>query len=359
MITQEQVKQKLNDLLKGVTPGDLPMIQQKMSEHLRFCVDNYDQLEPEAQKMTDNALKGISDYIGEVIKNCPESKEKRQLRRIHAIGTGKHHKITSIIANLESTPEHKDENSKDFREKFITGLQLILDLVFDIQKNTIKGPASFGQLSLLCMNIDELLAAFHLAQHHYINQAFAHARTVFEHLDKIELFRIMPECADIWCSNDEKEIRKKLSPAEVRKKLGKNKFDPLYDTFSKLGPHGTFKAVQTRTATKAELSEKGNPEIIMWYGGCPLEYNLVWINAFLLYALFLVVLQIMKSFGSLLNQDECRDIVQKIFNELRDYTENHFLQWAKKNGYSVTEFEEYLKSRKWGRAEDVPWEDTL
>jgi hypothetical protein len=38
------------------------------------------------------------------------------------------------------------------------------------------------------MCIDELVTAFHLAQHGFANQAYTHTRTVFESLNLVELF---------------------------------------------------------------------------------------------------------------------------------------------------------------------------
>lgn len=66
-------------------------------------------------------------------------------------------------------------------------------------------------------------------------------------LDKAEVFFRFPEMADVWGGADKKKILKELSPSAVRVKLGKPKFDALYDFFTERGMHGTFGAVQMRT----------------------------------------------------------------------------------------------------------------
>lgn len=345
MITKEDLKKHLEDLLKSVKPGDLQAINQKMSEHLKYSVENYDNLTDEAKKITDDMLDAIQKHVGQIVDTLPDSKEKRKLKRLYVGSLGKHHHVMQYIKILESTPDLKDEGSKEFRKLFPEKLQNIVDFIFDIYQNTLKGSASFAQLSLLGMCVDEFLVTFHLVQHYYINQAYSHIRTIFEHLDKVELFRTKPQWADIWCGNDNKKIRNEFSPSEVRKKLGKPKYDPIYAFFSTMGPHGTFKAVQSKSAISSKPSSKGNVEITMWFGGCPFEHNIVWLNVFTLYALFRVMLQIMRSFEGLLNKSECEEILKKSFEELAEYLRSFFLTWAKKNNLDTKEVEELLDKK--------------
>ena len=111
--------------------------------------------------------------------------------------------------------------------------------------------------------VHELVVCFHLAQHGYINQAYTHIRTVFESLNRVELFVRDESYASLWCSDDERTKKRELSPVAVRSKLGV-KGDPLYAFFSAHGPHVTWEYVQSKSARKREASEKENPEIVFF-----------------------------------------------------------------------------------------------
>lgn len=132
------------------------------------------------------------------------------------------------------------------RATFTTILQHLLDVLFDVTRHSYEGVANFGKIGLFYWTVDELLAAFHLAQRGLTSQSYAHVRTVFEIRDKIELFEQQPKWAELWVKGTEQEVWKELRPAEVRKKLGEPKYDPIYSFFSELGVHGSFRGLQAR-----------------------------------------------------------------------------------------------------------------
>lgn len=351
MITKEDLRKRLEQSLKTVQPGDLKAIEQKMFEHLTFMLQKYDDLTPDAQEMADSMMEITQKHIGEALQKLPDSKQKWVLKRLHAGSLGKRWLVVEMMKVLEAPPELKEDNSKEFRKIFVARLQNITDFLFDIYQNSLRGPAPFGQISLLGMCVDELLVILHLAQHYYINQAYSHVRTVVEHIDKIELFRIKPKWAEVWCGDDRERVRKELSPSQVRKKLGNPKYDPIYGWFSSLGPHGTFQAVQTKTFRKVELSSKGNPQIHQWFGGCPAEHNIVFLNAYALYTVHHVLLQLVRSFAQFLNDEEVKEVLKQSRNDTKEYLEHHFLPWVKNKNLDVTHLEDFLKSGPWGRME--------
>ena len=342
MITKEDLCKKLEESLKTVERGDFQQIIKKISELLKFAVENYADLSPDAKKIIENNFQTIQSFVGQVLQAAPESKDKRKLKRLYAGFDGEHYRAEQFIKILESAPELKEENSKQFRNIFVNRLQNIIDFLFDVSQNQLSGLASFGQMSLLYMCVNELLATFHLAQHRYISQAYSHIRNVFEHLDKIELFRTKPQWAEVWSGNNENEIRKELSPGKVRKKLGKPRYDPIYGLFSKLGPHGTFRSVQTSSASRIRSCSKQNPQITFWLGGCPLEHNIVFLNTFALFALHSTLLQLVTSFGKYLNEDECVEVLKKTWEEFTEYERHHFIPWARENKLDVTEMEDFM-----------------
>lgn len=342
MITKEDLQKRLEDALKTVKLGDLKAINQIMFDHLKFAAENYDNLTLDAKAVADKGFEIIKNFAEELVEKIPESKEKRILKRLYANSKGEHYKVDQIIKALESPPQPTtDELSEEFRRIFVAKLQNIIDFLYDVSENTFSGSVGFGQLGLLGMCIDELLVTLHLAQHCYINQAYSHVRTVYEHLDKIELFRTKPEWFKVWCSKDDEKIRKELSPAGVRKKLGKEKYDPKYSFFSELGPHGTFKAVQVKLSKGAKPSSKGNPKISIWYGGSPFKDNMVALNTSALFAVYSVLVEIMKSFSDFIDEDELKDILKESEGEIKRYAKN-LLTWAKDKRLDWKELEDFL-----------------
>ena len=343
MISKEDLKNRFKEMLPGAISGDLSDINQIISKNLLYATEHWDELTPDAQQMIDNILEGMQSHFNEAIAKLPDSVQKRQLKRTLALSSGKHFDAKQLIKILESAPSTtRLANEIALEGIFTNKLQNILDLLFDISQLTQTGPASFAQVNLLYMCIDELLAAFHLARHRFINQSYAHIRTVIEHLDKVELFKEQPQWVEVWIGDDEKKIWDELKPGAVRKKLGNQVHDPLYSFLSKLGTHGTFKAVQSRTAMVVPASKDETTKILVWVGGCPLDHNVVWMNALLIHALFRVVLQVWQSFGDQLFQEECLKIVQEMFDDEVKYLKDYFLTWAKEKGLDTSDLNNFL-----------------
>src|SRR5208282_5002630 len=102
---------------------------------------------------------------------------------------------------------------------------------------------------------------------------YGHLRTVYDLLEKVELFLKQPRWADVWAGGDKKKILKELSPGEVRAKLGKPKFDLAYSMLSELGSHGTFEGVRRRVVKKP--TQNNRPQVGIWVGGVPWDSEVV------------------------------------------------------------------------------------
>lgn len=346
VISEEELKEHLKSLLYRVKVDDMQAISQKILEFLMYCSDNYDKLSTKAQKRVDNAFDSLGEYLGEVIKSLPEEKQKRKCQRIYALVSGKHWYVKTLVDILESPPRLKASIFKETRQTFLHRLQDVLDLLFDVSKHKHRGTARFAQISLLYFCVDELLAGFHLAQHAYTNQAYAHIRTIYECLDKITLFAQQPNWADVWCSEDEKKILNELGPAAVREKLGQKRFDPVYSFFSKLGPHSTFQAIRARTGVSKETLPRGKTQVGIWVGGCPQEYHVIMTNFFLIYVLLHVVIETIAIFDDYLDREEAIQVLQDAMNEFKKFTLTHVVQWAKGRGLDTSEIEEFLNNEE-------------
>ncbi len=350
-ITGSELQRRLQESLKSVKPRDVQALNQKLFEHLKFAVDNYDVLDADAKQQIDGAMNGFQKDLGPVLEKLPDSKDKRVLKRLHRGMLGKRVMVDLLLKELESMPAPEDDNSAKSRMLLIEELQKVTDFFCDICDNTLRGPAAFGQLTLLGICVSELVVALHLGHHYYTNQAYSHVRTVIECVDKIELFRREPKWAEIWCSGDARAIWKELSPKSVRIKLGRPKYDPVYGFFSALGPHGSFQAVQARTYRSLQKSSKGNLQIHQWLGGCPAEHHIIFVNGGMFYAVYLVLLQLVKSFWRFLNAAEVKEALDRNACKTADYLRRYFLPWAKDNGLDVTQLEERLDSAQWGKPE--------
>ncbi len=71
----------------------------------------------------------------------------------------------------------------------------------------------------------------------------------------------------LWGGADKKKILSELAPGAVRVKLGKPKFDPIYDFFTERGMHGAFGAVRQRIIHREKPD--GDRSVAMWLGGVP------------------------------------------------------------------------------------------
>jgi hypothetical protein len=241
----------------------------------------------------------------------------------------------ALIQILEGAGPSNVPVLADARAAFEKSLQRILDLLHEVQKKPGEGPGDFAKIGLLCFCVNDMLAAFHLGQHSFANQAYSHIRSIYEHLDKIELFHRNPEWAALWSSarpEDERKIRDELSPAAVRQKLGRPRYDPLYGWFSELGAHGTFNAVRSFSAKTRDGQPPERPKLRFWIGGCPFEHNAVFISSSLLLAASMVVDMISVAYGARLSEAELGQVSVDTWRELKEFLLKHFVDYAKRQG---------------------------
>jgi hypothetical protein len=154
---------------------------------------------------------------------------------------------------FESFPTIGDPESDRVTKAFgllTRAAQVLMDILHDVTRSTHQGPSKFAIVGLYFWLLDEITVAQYLARRSYSTLAYTHLRSCMEIVDKVELFTKKPKEADIWVSGDERAIWKKLAPARVREKLGRNSFDPLYQYFSAQGSHSTFTAMQSRVRRK-------------------------------------------------------------------------------------------------------------
>jgi hypothetical protein len=200
----------------------------------------------EASRYVDLVWRSAFDSWNEAIALYPDSVDKRRVMRMLAAAEGKH---PSADRQLQKLCQIGAEAAQSAEAGLVVGLmQHTLDMLHDLTTGgVLNGAAQVSIATLLYWAVDELAAAFHLARCNYSTQANAHIRTVFEILDKAELFFKRPEFAEVWASGDERRAWNELRPEEVRKKLGRSKGDVFFTYLSNVGTHATFSGLQRRT----------------------------------------------------------------------------------------------------------------
>ncbi len=340
-ITKEEYDQYLEALFRNAAPKGTEAISQATAEALNFLSTNYLNLNNELQEIADKIFDGCIEHFDSALQGAPESAETRKAKRLLRTLKRELPSACGLIMGIESKADIKEPIVIETRNLFEKYFQLFLDVLYDVSvEKTNRGQASFAKLSMLFSCVDELVACFHLAQHGYINQAYTHVRTIFESLNKIELFIKDEYFAELWCSQDERKKKQELSPYAVRTKLGV-KEDPLYSFFSVHGPHVTFEYIKAKSGKKLEVSDKGNPQIEFFLGGTRIIVHLLMANFGCIMALFGALLYLGKAFPDRVHDQDYPDIVEGFLNEFREYSKR-YVKFFKEAGIDTEDIETYL-----------------
>jgi hypothetical protein len=241
----------------------------KFKEIMDFGIANEASMDAEANAHFDSLLKIIRKMFEIGLRNVPDSPDKRRMLRAIAGTRQEHHRSQDLLKRLGMPYPVPRPLVEAARPIFLEAHQSILDLLWDATQQPQDGAAQVATLGLLYWTVDELTAAFYMAERRYTTQSYNHLRTVHDLLDKTQLFFHHPEWAELWASGDKQKIRNELSSGAIRKKLGKPKFDPVYGFFTELGTHGTFEALRKRVTQTGK--KNGRTQLAMRIGGTPWE----------------------------------------------------------------------------------------
>lgn len=343
MISKEDLKNHLRKILNDIDFSDEMAFIELVQKQIMYINEHYEQFDEDAKEMADSAVDNLIKKIKNIVEDIDEGPLKQQMQELIKNIPNKYYiDSKKLVEGLERKSTQDKDIINSTRNYFIQKLQIILNTLSSLVNEKHEGKASFAKISLFYFCIDELLAAFHLAQHAFINQSYSHIRSIYEMLDKIELFNTEPKWAELWMSEDPKDKKKiihELSPASVREKLGRDRYDKLYSMFSELGPHGTFTAIQQRSAKLIKNEkEEGKPQIYLWVGGSPFEHNIVWIMSFLIYSVFSVLIKLIKVYDIELNDD----IRKEIIIDFKDFISQYYLVWAEKEELDIQPIEDYF-----------------
>lgn len=350
MKSVEDLKAVSIEIFSGIDLSDRESMDAAMHKHFSYLTKHYEEFDEDAKSQIDRMMDSLIQVAKSNINSMEDGVDKTKALRLVSLADEDCLNASALLKILERPTEKDLEILRDTRAIFEKQLQTVLNLLSDVTNKSVHGIDQFATLSLFYFGVDELLTAFHLSQHSFINQAYTHIRTIHELLEKIQLFYEQPEWAELWSSTEPKDQRKilrELSPASVREKLGKKRFDPIYSMFSELGPHGTFRGIQSRTARQIDQNDEERPNINMWVGGNPFIHNIVWINSFLLYSLTMVILKLTTVYGSVLNQEELRTILYETQSEMKIFIEKHYVTWLIEEGFDPKPLIDILERLVW------------
>jgi hypothetical protein len=351
VITLAQLKDQLQRLLIESDTTDAVGLQGKFWEFMQYSIENYDVLDEEARSHIDRVFQQLQKAARAVADKLPDDPKKRQMMRQLSLVGGGHFQAENLIAILESPSQHIFPILAAARQAFTQLLQRTLDVLFDATRHTYEGPANFAKIGLCYWAIDELLAAFRLAQCAFTNQSYAHIRTDSEILDLIELFDKQPKWAELWSTGNDKEVWKNLRPAAVRKKLGTPKWDPMYSFLSEHGSHGTFRGLQARSLRVDRKSDEERKSFKIWVGGSPKVHHIVWANSLCVYTTLQLLVKSVSIFSQYLNADEIEGVLETSGEITGQFFTEHYVGWAKDAGLKYEPILEFLDKTPWKKSD--------
>ncbi|MFN0117800.1 MAG: hypothetical protein ACKVQC_05840 [Elusimicrobiota bacterium] len=339
MITKPELQQLIRTKLKDVDLTKPDASTQILQAMLGIMGTKYQELDDECKAMADTILNNMETQLTETVSKMPPSSQRKKMERglasLSNPSLNAEHTIKSLSQPLPDQPKFL----KDADTLFKKHLQSVLDLTSDVTKKNYTGPAGVARITLLFGCINELLAAHYLSQHYLVNQANSHIRTILEFSDKIKLFTVDPASVKHWLNTEEdREAQKEMQPGEVRKKLGKPKFDPIYSFFCARGPHGTFEAIKSFTSIQKNKENPKNITLTCWIGPTPNLLKSLTVSIMLLWSVMVVLNTIVENFGDALENDEVYDVFTASTKELKSYLDEHLFADADIERQEVKEF---------------------
>lgn len=288
----------------------LPQIEAFTKE----AFEHYEDATVEGKACFDNWLSKFYEFLSTKLQDAPDGADVRRMKRMVALGRKKHFEAKKFI-DYFPTILHKEDPLVDESVVIISKtLQCLFDILHDATQDSQDGPAKIAILGLSYWLFDELTVAQYLARRNYSTLAYTHLRSVMEILDKIELFTLKPENAELWASGNEREVWKKLSPPRVRELLGRDSLDPVYKYFSEEGSHSTFTAMRPRLRKQSAVSG-GDSRIAIMIGGMKDQARQMSILIYCIQLAGQAIVMVERAFSDRLHDVDITNMVTKLTAE--------------------------------------------
>jgi len=313
----------------------------RFKDVMDYAVANETSMDADANAYFNDLLDTIAMMFENGLKDVADSPSKRQILRAIAGSRREHHRSQDLLKRLGMPYPIERPLVEAARAIFLEAHQSLLDLLWDATQQPQDGVAEFATLGLLYWTVDELTAAFYLAERRYTTQAYNHLRTVHDLLDKAELFFQRPKLAELWGGGDKQTIIKELSPGAIRKKLGKPKFDPVYGFFTELGTHGTFEALRKRVTQTGK--KEGRTQVAMRIGGTPWEVEVDTVIACCITTVLSTLIIIGQIYATRLHAGEVVAILRSRLESNIAFLQEYFVNPRLKAGIDVSALTEGYK----------------
>ena len=335
MITLQKVLEKRDELIGNGLPS---------AEAFRFFLawlgENEKALDPDALAYFDEVLENAYRLAKEQTEKLPDSPDTRKTKRAVARYKGTHVSVRGMLQVFEKKHPYHSKIVDDWSELLNETHQAIADFLFDLTSDKSGFKCSVVVVTLLYGCIDELVSSHFLGRHFYFIQANAHLRTVLETLDRVELFLSKPEWIGVWANGDWRTIQEELGPSAVRKKLGRDRFDPLYGYLSNNGTHASFDTFRTRAYQEVDSSNQAR----VFVGGTPFEHLQIFHFHFSIVVSSLLLSRVTGLFTNVLNSEEAEQTLRALTVKFKEFHERHFKPWAVENNMDVAEFDAMFES---------------
>lgn len=326
--------------------GDKNKLWEVIKEHAEFLAQNYSRLTSEAKKVADGLVESITEQVEKAVPSLPDTIQTRQFKRSLRACKGERLIAKTHLVIFDLPPQTVPMYQKA-KEIFENQLQTLMDFYQDVSDESFRGQAKYSQLGLFGVCMDELMAAFSLAQRSFPGQAMQHLRTTQEALDLIRLFREQPQWADLWTSQKPwQEIWKELSPGKVREKIkSSSAYREIYGRFSSFGTHPSFEMIRLRSRRKPVQSETKNIQIEIRVGGMPDTKENLTAHVLLLLLTASISAELAASFGERLHIEEIKSELLGSVEAFGNFALEFIVKPLEKSGKpEAKEFEDFLKS---------------
>ncbi len=295
-----------------------------LGSYLHWLTDNYEQLEPIAQKYCDDMFDKFFNTVIENLKKEKDTPETRQWIRKAYKQINQHIVGIEHVKVLEAPPKIELAASKVWDVLMTLHNQLFFDVLLDIGTRAKEQSIPSVVIGILYSCVDELTCAHHLARFNFLAQANSHLRCVYEALDKVELFLTKPEFLKVW-SGDKAW---KLTPKKIRTEIGKEEFDPFYGYLSETGSHVTFQ--KFRGMAYKDATEEDLMRVLV--GGTPAEHLIILYQSLSLNIVGILVSRMIQFFPKCVNQKEVENKLAAMADGTAKFYKEHFSKWAAEQG---------------------------
>ncbi len=289
----------------------------------------------------------LIEQVEKTLDVTPDGESRRKMKRQIDLTKGEHYSFEATLQNLYQDPKTDLEIYMLTENLFIKLGQTALDYLHDIPRKGIRKDESIT-LTLFHSAIDELLVAFHLAQHGFAPQSLHHSRTVLEILDMVELFRREKKWVFFWDNPSISQRKKwdKLSPSKVRKELGKKAGDDVYSFLAEIGTHVTSHYIKPKFDEEVIDLVNKKMSITIKLGGSSQNWAIVAANSAAIHSSMLLLAQIANNFKQYLSEEEVINKILEVTEDYKKYFLDGFVKYSREKELDTTQVEDYIRKIK-------------